>query len=205
MNREKYSSLVCCSDEQEGEKKQINGVSYLVDVKENLNNWITAGVMVYSYSKRLLFEYIRNMPNNSDDIIHVETDSMYFPISCEKVFNENIKNYDGQYPVKYGNELGNIKVEKRDNDVCYFLNKKVYTIGGNYIWKGIPKRTLLEDGTEHIILDKSIYESVYNHKRGDMTIIAEYMTMNRQLFGQTKISGHRQIRTLNSTYDYQEY
>lgn len=205
MNREKYSSLTFCSEEQEGEKKNINGVSYLVEKKENLNNWIVAGVMVYSYSKRLLFEYIINMPNNSDDIIHVETDSMYFPISCEKEFNSNIEKYDGQYPVKYGNELGNIKVEKRDTDTCYFLNKKVYTIGGNYIWKGIPKRTLLEDGTEHKILDKNMYERVYKHKQGDAPITAEFMTMSRQLFGQTKISGHRQIRTLNSTYDYQEY
>jgi hypothetical protein len=215
MNREKYSSLVCCSDEQEGEKKNINGVSYSVQTKENLNNWIVAGVMVYSYSKRLLFEYIRNMPNNSNDIIHVETDSMYFPISCEETFNKNIANYAGEYPIKYGNELGNIKVEKRDTDTCYFLNKKVYTIGGNYIWKGIPKRTLLEDGTERVILNKEMYEKVYNKTEytqlmdgsWEITppITAEFMTMSRQLFGQTKISGHRQIRTLNSTYDYQKY
>lgn len=222
MDREKYTSLVAepflnMSTKEEKNKwidhlhhhniqtKNINGVTYRMERKDNLNNWVTAGVMVYSYSKRLLFEYIRQMPNNSDDVIHVETDSIYFPIVCEKTFNENIDNYDGDYPVKYGNELGNIKVEKRDNDVCYFLNKKVYTIGGNYIWKGIPKRTLLDDGTEHKILTKEMYEKVFNHKKGDNPITAEYMTMSRTLWGQTRITGHRQVRTLNSTYDYNTY
>jgi hypothetical protein len=208
MDREKYTSLVAMTDadKKDGvQTKNINGVTYKMERKDNLNNWVTAGVMVYSYSKRLLFEYIRQMPNNSDDVIHVETDSIYFPIVCEKTFNENIDNYDGDYPVKYGNELGNIKVEKRDNDVCYFLNKKVYTIGGNYIWKGIPKRTLLDDGTEHKILTKEMYEKVFNHKKGDKPITAEYMTMSRTLWGQTRITGHRQVRTLNSTYDYNTY
>jgi hypothetical protein len=166
MNREKYSSLTISSNESDI-TKNINGVAFKVDKKDNMNDWITAGVMIYSYSKRLLFEYIRQLPNNSHDVIHVETDSIYFPVSCEETFNENIHKYDGEYPVKYGNDLGNIKVEKKDYDTCYFLNKKVYTIGGNYIWKGIPKQTLKEDGTIEIILNKEKYERVFNHKEGE--------------------------------------
>lgn len=209
MDREKYNSLTLRNDDKDEDEqkktKVINGTVFVEQEKENLNEWINAGVMVYSYSKRLLFEYIRNMPNNSDDVIHVETDSIYFPISCEEKFNENIKNYKGEYPVAYGNDLGNIKVEKRDTDVCYFLNKKAYTIGGNYIWKGIPKDSITEDGTRYIILDKEKYERVYNHKKEDEPITIQYSTMNRVLFGNTKISGHIQTRTMNSTYDYQQY
>lgn len=211
MNREKYSSLTFCSEELEGVTKNINGVSYLIEKKENMNEWIHAGVMVYSYSKRLLFEYIRNMPNNSDDIIHVETDSMYFPISCENEFNANIEKYDGQYPVKYGVELGNIKVEQKTNMPAFYLNKKAYCMYDEhenkykFVYKGIPKATIDADGTKKQILTYELYEKVYNHKQGDKPITIEFMTMSRQLFGQTKISGHRQIRTLNSTYDYQEY
>lgn len=205
MNKEKYTSLKYTTDD-DVKGKVINGIKYETEVTDDsMNNWVTSGVMVYSYSKRLLFEYIRQMPNNSDDVIHVETDSIYFPISCEYTFNKNIESYVGEYPVKYGDELGNIKVEKRDTDVCYFLNKKVYTIGGNYIWKGIPKKTISDDGTEVNILCKEKYEQVYKHKKGDKPITIDYMTMTRKLFGETAVSGHRQIRTMNSTYDYTEY
>jgi hypothetical protein len=205
MNKEKYTSLKFSTDDDVS-GKFINGVKYVTEAtSDSMNNWVIAGVMVYSYSKRLLFEYIRQMPNNSDDVIHVETDSIYFPIDCESTFNDNIAKYTGSYPVKYGDELGNIKVEKRDSDVCYFLNKKVYTIDGNYIWKGIPKKTIADDGTEINILCKEKYEAVYSHKKGDLPITIDYMTMTRRLFGETAVSGHRQTRTMNSTYDYSEY
>ena len=45
---------------------------------DKYNDWIIAGVMVYSYSKRLLFEYIRCLPEDSDSVIHIETDGVYF-------------------------------------------------------------------------------------------------------------------------------
>lgn len=205
MDKDKYSSLKFTSDEDVKNFKEINGVKYQIENKETINNWVTAGVMVYSYSKRLLFEYIKQLPNNSDDVIHVETDSIYFPMRCKDTFKDNIDKYVGSYPVQFGNELGNVKIEKEDNGTCYFLNKKVYTIGGNYIWKGIPKKTINVDGTEIKLLGLSVYENVYNHKEGDEPITVEFATLQRTLFGKTGISAHRQQRTLNSSHDYKEY
>jgi hypothetical protein len=42
--------------------------------------------MVYSYSKRLLFEYVKNLPNNSDDVIQIETDGIYVDGRCKEKF-----------------------------------------------------------------------------------------------------------------------
>ena len=71
--------------------------------------------MVYSYSKRLLFEYIRHIPN---DIVHVETDGIYFNAKDFPRFYSAIAEYkqpvhlkDGVYPVAFGNKIGNIKLE----------------------------------------------------------------------------------------------
>ena len=94
----------------------IRGVSYTkVRNKWKPNLWVGCGVMVYSYSKRLLFEYIRHIPA---DIIHVETDGIYFNAKDYPRFYNAINNYeqpihlkDGVYPVAFGNKLGNIKLE----------------------------------------------------------------------------------------------
>ena len=72
--------------------------------------------MVYSYSKRLLFEYGKNLPNNSDDVIQIETDGIYVDGRCKEKLIENINNYKGDFEcIKFGDELGNIKIEKNTN------------------------------------------------------------------------------------------
>ena len=81
--------------------------------KRPYNLWVNAGCMVYSYSKRLLFEYIHCLPNN-DDIIHIETDGLYFPTKYKEYFTEHVNNYvdlRDEYPIAFGDELGNIKWE----------------------------------------------------------------------------------------------
>ena len=183
--------------------KQINNI-YVNKKKdkERYNIWLTAGVMVYSYSKRLLFEYIKALPNDSDDVIHVETDSIYFHKKNEETFRKNINDYKGDYPVCIGDTLGSVKVEKDTSEESYFLGKKFYYIAGNCLIKGIPKTTLNDDGSTKILVDKSIYEEVYNWKQGDAPIKREYMTMKKQLFGSsTEVQSFRQSRTINPTPD----
>jgi hypothetical protein len=85
MDKSRYSSLTFCSDESGEDCKDINGVRFAKDSDPKLNEWVNAGVMIYSYSKRLLFEYIRQLPNDSKDVIHVETDSIYFPQRCKEM------------------------------------------------------------------------------------------------------------------------
>lgn len=103
------------------------------------------GLMVYSYSKRLLFEYINCLPNKSNDVIHVETDSIYYRSSLNNTLQENIKNYKGNYPIKFGSELGNVKFEHNSDDVSYFIGKKCYNINykntsnSKFVLKGISK------------------------------------------------------------------
>ena len=187
--------------ESEGEVKQLNGIHiYKVKSKERLNTWLTCGVMVYSYSKRLLFEYVRCLPDNSNNVIHVETDSMYFHKEHEKIFRENLKNYKGDYPVCIGDSLGSVKVEKDTGESSYFLAKKFYYIEGNCIIKGIPKTTIDEQGSTVNLVDKSLYEDVYNWRKGDKQITREFSTMRKTLWGSsTTIEAFRLSRTINST------
>ena len=80
--------------------------------------------MIYSYSKRLLFEYINLLPNKSEDVIHVETDSIYFNRNLGDEFKYNITQYNGNYPIRIGDELGNVKQEIDEEGVSHFLGKK---------------------------------------------------------------------------------
>ena len=58
-----------------------------------------------------------------------------------------MKKYSGKYPVKLGKELGNVKIEKDEIGMCHFLGKKFYQIGDNFRIKGIPMKTITEDGS----------------------------------------------------------
>ncbi len=82
--------------------------------------------MIYSYSKRLLFEYIHCLPHGSVDVIHVETDGIYFPVSYEDAFIKNLNKYTGEYStVKWGKKQGNINLdENKTNEPSYFLGKR---------------------------------------------------------------------------------
>ena len=89
--------------------------------------------MIYSYSKRLLFEYINLLPNKSNDVIHVETDGIYFGLPHKEKFIENASKYDGDFKeVMIGDKLGNLDVEVEKAGVSYWLGKKFYYIYTNY-------------------------------------------------------------------------
>ena len=167
------------------------------------NEWITAGVMVYSYSKRLLFEYVRCLPNNSNDVIHIETDSVYFNKKHNEEFVKNINAYNGtEYPVKIGSDLGNVKVEKDTDAVSYFLGKKFYCIGDLYKIKGIPLKTIDELGNDVKLVDASLYEDIFNGKK----VQKQFYTMKKVLFAdETYISTHKMKRTISPATEYKLY
>ena len=174
--------------------------------KSKMNPWVGCGVMVYSWSKRLLFECVGCLPRNSDDVIHIETDSIYFNKKDNNEFVKNVQEYKQNgidyYPMAIGDELGNIKVEKDTDDVSYFLGKKFYCIGDLYKIKGIPLKTIDEAGNDVYLVDQSLYEDVYQGK----SIVREFYTMKKTLFGERcEISSHKMTRTVKPAMEYKEY
>lgn len=187
--------------------------------EEKINDWIVAGIMVYSYSKRLLFEYIKCLPNNSDDVIHIETDGIYFSTELLPKFTENLKKYKGEYPCMFGEDLGNLKIEKTTyaGQVAYFLGKKFYCITMNddynnkerdakdkniYRVKGIRQTTIEDDGTKKYLVDVKMYDDIY---KGE-TILRSFKTLKKSLFCEkTNIASFTMTRTIQGQTNYQLY
>lgn len=174
--------------------------------EEKVNDWIIPGVMVYSYSKRLLFEYIHCLPNGSDDVVHIETDGIYFSSRLKEQFIQNVNNYKGEYPVKMGEDLGNLKIEKstKENQVAYFLGKKFYCITTDnepiMRIKGIPQQTIDEYGNKVQLVNIDLYNDVYNGK----VITKEFFTLKKQLFTQkTNISQLKMKRDIKPNGKYE--
>lgn len=201
--------------------KVLNGLGISKEFNDDkFNDWIVAGIMVYSYSKRLLFEYIKCLPNNSDDVIHIETDGIYFSTKHLNQFTENLNNYTGDYPCKFGENLGNLKIEKTtyEGQLAYFLGKKFYNITMNddyitkerddkdksiYRIKGIPQSTIDKEGNKVYLVNTQLYEDVYNGNE----ITRSFSTLKKSLFTEsTNISTHILTRTIkpNSTYKLYE-
>lgn len=185
----------------------LNGVeTQKVRDGEKWNTWVAAGCMVYSYSKRLLFEYVRCLPDNSNDVIHIETDSLYFNKKFQKTFVENVEAYKqgsgDYYPVSIGSELGNVKVEKDTTATSYFLGKKFYCIGDLYKIKGIPLSTIDEHGNDVELVNTQLYQDVFDGK----TVKVDFQTMKKALFAErTFISSHTMSRTINPKKGYKLY
>lgn len=177
--------------------------------KRPYNLWVNAGCMVYSYSKRLLFEYIHCLPNN-DNMIHIETDGLYFPTKYKEHFTEHVNNYvdiRDEYPIAFGAELGNIKWEHESEGDSYFLGKKFYYIycindGEIKKCKGIPKETINKHGTKVTLLTKEIFETVYSGEEHK----CEFSRIVKNCFGQdTRMTTHMQTRTIRPQAKYYEY
>ena len=209
----------------ENSTKVLNGVGITKEFsnEDKVNDWIVAGVMVYSYSKRLLFEYIKCLPNNSSDVIHVETDGIYFSTKYLEDFTHNLNNYEGEYPCKFGEDVGNLKIEKStpNGTVSYFLGKKFYLIMKDmdtfgiprttndtsdkiniYRVKGIPQKTIEKDGTYTFLVDTNLYEDVYNGE----TVNKTFSTLRKSLFNsKTQISTHELTRRVRPNCEYKLY
>jgi hypothetical protein len=200
--------------------KSLNGQGITKTTNEDkINDWLVAGIMVYSYSKRLLFEYIRCLPNNSDDVIHIETDGIYFSTRHLDAFTKNLEQYKGDYPCMFGEDLGNLKIEKTtyEGQVAYFLGKKFYCITMNddynnkprdekdkniYRIKGFPQKTINADGSDKYLVDVSLYEDAYNGKE----ITRSFQTLKKSLFCEkTRITAYTMTRTIKGNNNYKLY
>jgi DNA polymerase type B, organellar and viral len=186
-------------------KKMINGVGVSkVFNTEKFNDWLVAGIMVYSYSKRLLFEYIDCLPERANSAIHVETDGIFFSLNDLDTFKKNLSNYEGEYPCKLGDDLGNLKIDKatKSGDIDYFLGKKFYQFGSTFRIKGIPKKTIDDYGNEIKLVDVALYESVYTGE----SIPKEFQTLRKSFFGtKTEISSHKLSRVIRPNGKYSVY
>ena len=186
-------------------KNNISGVGFSKEANENpMNPWVNAGVMVYSYSKRLLWEYVNLLPNKSDDVIHIETDGIYFDNRKLQHVQEGIDKYTGEYPIAFGNALGNVKIEHQSQGESYWLGKKCYYMydNGDIIRiKGFPQKTIDEYGNTINLIDRSFYEDMYAGKEIKKT----FSTIYKKTFGTIELSSYMMTRTAKGQMTYKEY
>lgn len=194
-----------------GKKNELtlNGVGIIKEKKDedNMNIWVNAGCCVYDYSKMLLFKYVECLPNGSDDVIHIETDSIYFNKKDEQQFIENVAKKTSErkdYPIQIASQLGNVKNEHTTGgNISYFLGKKFYylncTAEGEVMRiKGIPLSTIDSAGNKITLVDKSFYERIYDGKE----VLSEFSTLQKKLFGKTQITAHRMTRITRPNMKY---
>jgi hypothetical protein len=191
-------------------KTNLNGIGIIKEKEDdNMNIWVNAGCCVYDYSKILLFKYIECLPNGSDDVIHVETDSIYFSTSNKETFIKNVALKTTEridYPIAIDIKLGNVKQEHETVGETYFNGKKNYYLKdteGKQVMKmkGIPLTSIDEHGNKYQIVDKSFYERIY---AGEV-IESRFTTMTKALFGTTAIRAHYMTRTTRSLMPLYEW
>ena len=167
----------------------------------DVNVWVAAGVCVYSYSKILLFKYINLLPKQAEDVIHVETDGIYFPARCLETFRENLARLppNPAFPLAIGSELGNVKIESVSIGSSYWLGKKFYyyrcekknEMVDVMRLRGIVQKTIAEDGTTIQVVEPSVYERVYNGESFPL----EFATLKKVFYGgKVHIQAHRTQR-----------
>ena len=188
---EKYMNKVYTTNDV---KKKYYDIGIEEEGEARENDWLICGVRVYSWSKELLFSYINCLPKGSDDVINVETDSIYFHKRNEKVFIENLEKMDHDI-IKIGNNLGNIKKEKEVLSPSYFIRKKVYKCGDDYKdmkCKGIPSKTIDDYGNPIELFSEDMYKKLANGEEQTFT----YKTLKKNLFGKTEITSHTSNKTI---------
>ena len=215
-----YKSVKWCNDE---DAKKIGGVAFELEKRESKAknpeptfNWLLPlGIMVYSYSKRLLFDYIHCLPNKSDDIVHIETDGMYFSKSCEGKF---LRNLDLMFNplVCVGKELGNVEKDCETVGPSYWLGKKFYQYDKMKFdkktkkekqvnimrIKGVPLTSIDDKGSKIDVVTKQTYVDVYSGK----TFKAGFKTLKKDLYGEEiKILSFNMFRDIKPNMEYSVY
>ena len=171
------------------------------------NDWVIAGVMVYSFSKRLLWDYVRCLPNQADDVILVETDGLYFGRPLKEEFIKNVEALNDPI-VKIGSELGNVEEEIDEEGEGFVLGKKDYFFGavkrnkdGSIDYKntkmrskGVRKNTIHDDGSNKDLLDRDFYKNRYNGQ----TVSVTWKAIDKTLFA-TKRNTNFSLAGFNMT------
>lgn len=173
--------------------------------EENINYLLPLGLMIYTFSKTHLFEYIKCLPNTVNDVIAIETDSIYFRQALLNDFVNNVSKqkhlcYSSKEPHNYNNPLGAICLEKNSLNAL-FLGKKTYYLDEyNIKAKGIPKMTMI-DGKQMMLLNREIFENVY--KGIPQTV--HFTRLQQCLDNNTGIKELTTFRTINKMFDYKHY
>lgn len=197
----KYFSLKYCAN-SEDESQVLNGINYRKEKKEHkMNYWLTCGLMMYGYSKMLLFDYIRCLPNKSNSVIQIETDGIYAPFRDFPEFRQNLMANDGKFAESMrlnGKELGNLVLEHISDDHAIFLGKKKYCfhceMEEKYIMRmlGVPSQTYTEEGTKIDLVTPEVYQKVF----AGIDQRLEFMSIRKTMEDMPELVGFKQKRTI---------
>ena len=180
---------------------------------DGVSSWVTAGVCIYSHSKILLFKYINLLPDRDANIIHVETDGFYFSAKHNEAFQKNLlaSPPDMRYPLALGSALGNVKFEAVSVGDSYWLAKKMYYYEKNGAdgleevikIKGVPKKSITDDGSIVKVVSRDLYERVYNMQEVHLS----FAMLTKQFYGPSvQIRAHQAVRTVRPLkHGYREY
>lgn len=195
-----FSLKYCVNPEVDGQR--INGVNYRKDKKDfKTNHWLTCGLMMYSYSKFLLFDYVRCLPKKGDSVIQIETDGIYAAHRDYAEFRHNLQHYDGRFADSMklgGKNLGNLVLEHISTGDAYFLGKKKYSfyckLESEDVMRmlGVPKHSYEVDGTKKVLVTPQVYETVFNGK----DVVLEFMQIRKTMENMPELVGFMQKRTI---------
>lgn len=194
----RYFKLEFKSEIGNGQSINGMGIDKIATDEEKMNDWVVAGVMVYSYSKRILWDYVNCLPNKSDDVIHIETDGIYFGLPNKEAFVKNVNALNDPI-IKIGDELGNVEEEVCTTEESFFIGKKDYMIGeaklnpdGSINYgkskirnKGIPAKTIDDEGSNIDLLDKQFFIDRFNGQ----VVAKTFKTIGKSLYDTKRTSG----------------
>jgi len=204
------------SQTREYEVKIIGGVKFAVIKSKQINPYVALGAMIYSHSKRLIWTYA-NATGSADNIIHIETDSLYFETKYYNTFLDNIAKIPADvlidYPCKLGSNLGNMKKEHDcpAGTPSYFLGKKTYYMFDGaqknpnlqHIcrWKGMAATTIDEDGNDVPLITPEFYKLA-----SEGAVIPKTMNKLKKVFEGTSpgIFAYKLTRRVKACAEYKD-
>lgn len=172
-DKSKYKSKNIVEMEEEACMKRDKRLgAFIVEEEEEecFNHFMPLGTNIYLQSKMILFDYIEALPNKQEDVIHCETDSLFFYTKHIKEFEKNLSQATPGSMIAVGKHVGNIKQETKYTSTkpSYFLMKKGYYLENDnkkkFAMKGIPKKTVEKDGSETKTNMLELFETLHSGK-----------------------------------------
>lgn len=216
----KYKTLL----KEKGSETQatkVNGYDMYLQDEKQLNPFLPTGLTIYSMSKILLREYVNCLPNGADDMIHAETDGFMFnkkhldyfkqKVSEYQLCHAKVKDVRKNLPIAIGKNIGNLEIacESLDNEPSYFLGKKNYLMAGASSngkdlarLKGIPQKTINDDGSERVLVLREHYQKMYEGEKVTFT----FPTLLKTIRSTVAVSTHNITRSIHiSKKNFKEY